>query len=77
MTIALSGITKSFGPNRVLRGIELSIEPGEIVSLVGENGAGKSTLTRIIAGAYKPDAGQLMPIRAHLAGHLDGLPHTL
>lgn len=59
MTIALSGITKSFGPNRVLRGIELSIEPGEIVSLVGENGAGKSTLTRIIAGAYKPDAGQL------------------
>lgn len=59
MTVTLSGITKSFGPNRVLRGVDLSIEPGEIVSLVGENGAGKSTLTRIIAGAYQPDSGSI------------------
>src|SRR6478736_9432003 len=59
MTVTLSGITKSFGPNRVLRGVDLSIEPGEIVSLVGENGAGKSTLTRIIAGAYQPDSGEI------------------
>lgn len=60
MAISLRGITKSFGPNNVLRGIDLDIAPGEIVSLVGENGAGKSTLTRIIAGAYRPDSGQLM-----------------
>lgn len=60
MTITLSGVTKSFGPNRVLRGVDLTIEPGEIVSLVGENGAGKSTLTRIIAGAYQADGGELL-----------------
>lgn len=59
MTISFTGITKAFGSNRVLRGIDLSIEPGEIVSLVGENGAGKSTLTRIIAGAYQPDSGHI------------------
>lgn len=59
MSIEIRDIHKSFGENEVLKGISLSLAPGEVVSLVGENGAGKSTLTSIISGAHKQDSGQL------------------
>ena len=55
--LSLQGITKSFGQVAVLKGIDLDVEPGEVLALVGENGAGKSTLMRIIAGLAKPTAG--------------------
>ena len=62
-----AGITKSFGggwwrgrrPVSVLRGVDLTLRPGEIVGLVGENGSGKSTLMEIFVGALARDAGTL------------------
>jgi len=59
MSIRLEQIQKSFGDNDVLKGISLTIEPGEVVALAGENGAGKSTLMKILSGALRPDSGQI------------------
>ncbi len=56
-SVAIAGVDKSFGGARVLDGIDLSIAPGEFVSLVGSSGCGKSTLLRIIAGLESPDRG--------------------
>jgi simple sugar transport system ATP-binding protein len=50
---------KSFGKVSALKGVSLSLAPGEIVGLVGDNGAGKSTLVKIISGFHQPDAGTL------------------
>lgn len=58
-SVAVTGVDKSFGGARVLDGIDLAIEPGEFVSLVGESGCGKSTLLRIIAGLESPDRGRV------------------
>lgn len=60
MRLQLDDIHKRFGENEVLRGIDLSVESGQILALVGENGAGKSTLTRVISGAHQPNAGVLI-----------------
>ncbi|MGM8364974.1 sugar ABC transporter ATP-binding protein [Virgibacillus sp. W0181] len=57
--LALDNIQKSFSGIKVLKGINLSIDKGEIVALLGENGAGKSTLMKIIAGVYSPTAGDI------------------
>jgi ribose transport system ATP-binding protein len=57
--IAVRGLKKSFGRNRVLKGISFRIEAGEFVGLVGPNGAGKSTLLKILAGVYHPSAGEI------------------
>lgn len=55
--IQLEGITKSFGSLQVLKGIDLTIHQGEIVSIVGPSGAGKTTLLQIMGTLDKPDAG--------------------
>jgi ABC-2 type transport system ATP-binding protein len=55
--VQLTGLTKSFGTVRAVRGIDLSIAPGETVALLGPNGAGKSTTIDMMLGLLPPDAG--------------------
>jgi ribose transport system ATP-binding protein/rhamnose transport system ATP-binding protein/inositol transport system ATP-binding protein len=57
--LAISNLSKSFPGVRALTEMQLNVRAGEIHALVGENGAGKSTLTKIIAGVYRPDEGQI------------------
>jgi ribose transport system ATP-binding protein len=61
------GVSKSFGPTRVLSDVSLAVRPGSVHAVLGENGAGKSTLMKILAGAVAPDAGELS---------LDGAPYA-
>ncbi|EJX09744.1 lipoprotein-releasing system ATP-binding protein LolD [gut metagenome] len=58
--IELKGITKSFGSLQVLRGIDLNIAQGEVVSIVGPSGAGKTTLLQIMGTLDRPDAGEVL-----------------
>ena len=58
--IDIKGITKSFGSLQVLKGIDLHIDKGEVVSIVGPSGAGKTTLLQIIGTLDKPDSGSIM-----------------
>ena len=55
--ITIKNITKSFGSLQVLKGIDLHIEKGEVVSIVGPSGAGKTTLLQIIGTLDRPDSG--------------------
>ena len=57
--IQLQGITKSVGSLQVLRGIDLNIDKGEIVSIVGPSGAGKTTLLQIMGTLDAPDSGMI------------------
>lgn len=59
MRLEISGISKRFGDNVALNGIELSISEARTVALLGPSGSGKSTLLRIIAGLITPDAGDI------------------
>ncbi|GAA0434102.1 sugar ABC transporter ATP-binding protein [Leifsonia naganoensis] len=56
-TIVARGVTKRYGSTCALTGVDLHVERGEILGLVGHNGAGKSTLMRILAGREQPDSG--------------------
>lgn len=58
--IVAEGITKSFGNLQVLKGINLTINQGEAVSIVGPSGAGKTTLLQILGTLDKPDGGRLL-----------------
>ena len=66
--IDLRGVTKSFGPVSVLKGVDLKIHPGRVTALVGDNGAGKSTLIKGLAGVQPYDGGEV---------HIDGGIHPL
>jgi len=57
--LAARGLSKSFGPNDVLKGIEFEVHSGCNVALCGENGAGKSTLIKLLTGLYTPTAGHV------------------
>ena len=57
--LELTGVSKHFGAIQALNDVSLSIEPGEVVGLMGDNGAGKSTLVRIVAGNYPPSVGTM------------------
>ena len=58
--IEINGVTKSFGSLQVLKGIDLCIKKGEIVSIVGPSGAGKTTLLQILGTLDKPDSGSVV-----------------
>ena len=65
MTLVVEGLRKGFrrkrGPyQEVLRGVDLTVEQGEFVSLIGHSGCGKSTLLNLVAGLTKPDAGRIL-----------------
>ena len=82
--LSMRGVSKSFGPVQVLRGIDFDAYAGQVTALVGDNGAGKSTLVKCIAGTYSIDAGQTVfdgqPVTIHsprdaaAPGHRDRVP---
>ncbi len=57
--IALRGVTKSFGPKKVLQGIDLDVAPGESMVVIGGSGTGKSVLLKCILGLMTPDRGSI------------------
>ncbi len=79
LLLSLQQITKSFGPVKALKGVNLEVQRGEVHALIGENGAGKSTLMKILSGAEKPDsgtisfAGKLYVPSSPAAGRLSGI----
>lgn len=57
--LQVRGLTKSFGPARALRGVDLDVQAGEVHCVLGQNGAGKSTLIKTLSGAHQPDEGEI------------------
>jgi D-xylose transport system ATP-binding protein len=57
--LELQGVAKHFGAIEALKGVDLTIEPGDVVGLMGDNGAGKSTLVKAIAGIHSLDEGRI------------------
>ncbi len=55
--LEVAGVCKSYGSHRVLRDVDLTVAPGQVVGLLGPNGAGKTTLLSIVAGLFPADAG--------------------
>jgi len=58
--LELKAISKHFGAIEALAGVDLALEPGQVVGLMGDNGAGKSTLVKIIAGNFPPSGGEIV-----------------
>ena len=80
----MRGIVKTFPGVRALDGVDLDVRPGEVHCLLGQNGAGKSTLIKVLAGAHRPDEGEIgwrgerghagQPGRCDRPRHLHDLP---
>ena len=68
-SLVLTDVHKQFGKTEIIRGVNISVQPGERVAIIGPNGAGKSTLFNLISGRFAPSSGSI-----HLHGHrIDGL----
>ena len=61
-------LSKRFGRVQALTGVDVSVHAGSVLALLGDNGAGKSTLVKILSGAYRPDAGEIL---------IDGQPRDI
>src|SRR5256712_4020889 len=57
--VEIKGLRKRFGANEVLKGIDLAVEPGEVIAIIGKSGSGKSTLLRCINGLETFEEGTL------------------
>lgn len=57
--LTLTGISKHFGAIRALQDVDLALDAGQVLGLMGDNGAGKSTLVKIVAGNFRPSAGEI------------------
>lgn len=60
MKIAIQNLVKNFGTNRVIGGVSLEIQSGELFFLLGPSGCGKTTVLRTLAGFYEPDGGEIL-----------------
>jgi ABC-2 type transport system ATP-binding protein len=65
--IKITGLTKSYGPHRVLDSLDMRVRPGEVTLLVGANGCGKTTTLRLLCGLSAPDAGTVVIGKSDLA----------
>ncbi|WP_056993105.1 sugar ABC transporter ATP-binding protein [Lacticaseibacillus saniviri] len=79
MKIEMKNISKAFGKNRVLEGVDFTVESGEVHALMGENGAGKSTLMNILTGLYTRDGGEILVDgqETSFSGPLDAEKHGI
>jgi iron(III) transport system ATP-binding protein len=66
--LSARGLTKSFGPTEVLRGLDLEVPAGSLTAVLGPSGCGKTTLLRLLAGFDRPDAGTVRLDERELAG---------
>src|SRR5271157_3809302 len=64
--IAITDVRKRFGNNEVLKGIDLDVEPGEVIAVIGKSGSGKSTLLRCVNGLEMINSGSIMVAGAQL-----------
>ena len=67
--LEMRGIVRRFGALRANDGIDLDVQPGQILGLLGENGSGKSTLMKVLFGMLPPDAGTIIFRGRELSGH--------
>src|SRR5213593_45147 len=72
--LEVSGVTKHFGGLTALAGVDISVEAGEIVGLIGPNGSGKTTLFHCIAGVLRPDGGD---VRLRGESLIGAAPHVV
>ncbi len=73
--IALSGVTKAFGSHKVLRGVDLAVDKGSSLVVIGGSGTGKSVLLKCILGIVTPDAGEILIDGTRLKNREDFLNH--
>jgi len=60
MLLQINNLQKTFKGREVLKNVDLSVEPGQLIHIIGENGSGKSTIFKIIGGIIDPDAGEVI-----------------